>query len=261
MNEQRLDELFREKLAGYFEVPPPEAGKKLNNQLKKQKRNIWIQFVRLAAALALIAISVYVVRSWNDSANNDYIQQATTSTESARNATEEIPQPGTALSEKSGTQKINTPTPKEPGVNTPIKETHVQNSTKPPEHQLPVSEVAQPALALINKPKDVSRDESIGKPLENEQVTDSVTSTSEPLKPSKPSKPKVTITYIKSPARPEPTLALQTPSENKTKGFKRLWRKAQRINYNDISLAGIRGTKDQILAFDRKDKTKESKSN
>lgn len=255
MNEQRLDELFREKLAGYSEVPPPEAGKKLNNQLVKQKRNVWIQLVRVAAALVLIAISVYVVRSWNDTANDDSIQQATTSTESARNATEEIPQPGTPLSEKSGTQKINTLTPKEPGGKTPIKETNVQNSTKPSEHQLPVSELAQPALALINNPKDVSRDESNGEPIENEQVIDSVTSI------SKPSKPKVTITYIKSPAPPEPTLALQTPSENKTKGFKRLWRKAQRINYNDISLAGIRGTKDQILAFDRKDKTKESKSN
>ena len=115
--------------------------------------------------------------------------------------------------------------------------------------------MTKPALALTNEHDDLLKDERIGDSLETEQDSDLEN------KKLKPSKSKVTITYKRSPASPEPTLALQDSSEDKTKGLKKLWRKAQSLRYNDISLAGIRGTKDQILAFDRKDKTKESKSN
>lgn len=251
MNEQRLDEMFREKLAGYSEMPSPEAGRKLSNRLKEQKRGVWIQFARLAAVIALIAVSVYVVQSWNDTAQDEGVPQVMSINKPAKNAGKEMPQPDQALLEKSSTQKINTPDFEEQGVNNLIKESSIINTHKQPERQRPVSEVAEPTLALTDEHKDILKNESIGKSPDTEQVSDPETET------LIPSKPKVTITYIKSPAPPEPTLALQTTPEKKSKGFKRLWRKAQRINYNDISLAGIRAKKDQLLAFNRK----KSKSN
>jgi hypothetical protein len=253
MNEQRFDEIFREKLTGYSEMPSPEAGKKLSKKLKERKRSVWIQFTRLAAALTLIAVSVYVVQSWNDTPSDELAQQTTSSIVPAKNVEEQIPQTPTALSVNPSSQEFSISKTAEPSIEKNSEEPSTNNVT-PPEPQ-PVSVVTTPTLALTNEHDDLLKDERIGDLLETEQDSELET------KNLKPSKPKVTITYKRSPASPEPTLALQDSSEYKTKGLKKLWRKAQNLRYNDISLAGIRGTKDQILAFDRKDKNKESKSN
>ena len=254
MNEQRFDEIFREKLTGYSEMPSPEAGKKLSKQLKERKRSVWIQFTRLAAALTLIAVSVYVVQSWNDTPHDELAQQTTSSTVPAKNVEKQIPQTPTALSVNPSSQEFSISKTEEPSIEKNSEEPSTIKNVNPPEHQ-PVSVVTKPTLALTNEHDDLLKDERVGDSLETEQASDLEN------KKLKPSKSKVTITYKRSPASPEPTLALQDSSEHKTKGLKKLWRKAQSLRYNDISLAGIRGTKDQILAFDRKDKTKESKSN
>ena len=255
MNEQRFDEIFREKLTEYSEMPSPEAGKKLSKKLKERKRSVWIQFTRLAAALILIAVSVYVVQSWNDTPHDELAQQTTSSTVPAKNVEEEeIPQTPTALSVNPSLQEFSISKTEEPSIEKNSEEPRTNINVTPPEPQ-PVSVVTKPTLALNYEHDDPLKDEGIGDSLETEQDLDLET------KNLKPSKSKVTITYKRSPASPEPTLALQDSSVQKTKGLKKLWRKAQSLRYNDISLAGIRGTKDQILAFDRKDKNKESKSN
>ena len=254
MNEQRFDKIFREKLTGYSEMPSPEAGKKLSKKLKERKRSVWIQFTRLAAALTLIAVSVYVVQSWNDTPHDELAQQTTSSTVPAKNAEEQIQQTPTALSVNPSSQEFSISKTEETSIEKNSEEPSTNKNVKNPEHQ-PVSVVTKPTLALTNEHDDLLEDERMGDSLETEQDSDLET-----IK-IKPSKSKVTITYKRSPASPEPTLALQDSSEHKTKGLKKLWRKAQSFRYNDISLAGIRGAKDQILAVDRKDKNKESKSN
>ena len=67
-----------------------------------------------------------------------------------------------------------------------------------------------------------------------------------------PVRPKVTITYKKSPEPPEPMLAFQAQPKKKSRVLKKLWVKAQTINFTEISLASIRGSKDEILAIDKK---------
>jgi len=267
MNEQRFDELFRDKLENYSEMPSPEAFTKLDSKLNERKRGAWLNFAKLAAALIIVAVSVYIVRSWDNAPPTQITEQTTYHN----------------LEQSSGDLKENLQTPSAfPEANDPDKfyETIDQESAdvskKPikaksekansqfevlepknaPEQKTKnqskaVQDISSPALALAKESPEL---------LDIEQLEPSDQQNLSETESVKIPRPKVTITYKKSPAPPEPTLALEAQSNQQPKGLKKVWRKAV-SNYGEISLAGIRGTKDQLLAFERKNKTKESKSN
>lgn len=243
MNEQRFDEMFKEKLANYSEMPSPEAGKKLSVKQYERKRNTWVQFARLAAVIALIAVSVYAVSNWNDNTQDETATQIVAKKPvNTGHSTNEIPQVATPSSEKPDRQKPDTSIPEDPVVSNPHPDKVAQKNTVIP----PSAEASD----TLNKENSEGASEI-------QQDKDHVLDLTVPSQP----RPQVTITYKKSPNPPEPMLVIQSQGETRSRMLKKLWVKAQSINFNEVSLASIRGTKDELLAIDRKSKTKESKSN
>jgi len=232
-------------------MPSSVVGKKLDAKLKEKNRGVWIKFIRLAAALILVAVSVYVVRSWNHVPLEESTFQVVNDAEPTKNEAIPIPHNSTDLSEEPNLPLVNATEPIEPIEDMPVKQ-EVQTSSKPSKHE-PLKIVPGPTLAVTDQTDGIIEEKETNEPPES--------LTTQEIEDLNASRPKVTITYKRSPASPERTLTQHDPSDKKTKGLKKLWRKAQSFHNNDLSLAGIRGTKDEILAFDKKEKTKESKSN
>ena len=261
MNEQRLDELFRDKLENYSEIPSPGALNKLNSKLNERKRGAWLNFAKLAAALIVIAVSVYIVQDWDNAQPTPITEQTSyTNPEQGPDNLKE------KLQTTSDQNKLDETTNKNPvAVNRQTGKTKNDEATsqiKVPElkeipeqksenHSKPVQDISAPTLTLAKESPEV---------LDIEQIEATESPQNLSAESVKISRSKVTITYKRSPTPPEPTLALDAQTNEQPKGLKKVWRKAV-SNYGEISLAGIRGTKDQLLAFERKNKTKESKSN
>ena len=73
MNEQKFDELFREKLANFSQAPSAGASSRLNDLLTAKKRRAGWKFARLAAAILLVAVSVYSIHRWTKTADNSNV--------------------------------------------------------------------------------------------------------------------------------------------------------------------------------------------
>ena len=243
MNEQKFDEMFREKLSNYSEMPSLEAGKKLSVKQTQRKHSAWVQFAKLAAAIALIAVSVYALSNWNSNTPDETPTQIVSKMPvTTGHSTNEISQAVTPSSLISDKKKPETSSQEDPVVNNDHLDNVAQKST---------------VIQTIAEIPDILNEENTGGPSEIQQDTDQVLDLTVPSQPT----PKVTITYKKSPDPPETMLAIQSQGETRSRMLKKLWAKAQSINFNEVSLASIRGTKDELLAIDRKSKTKESKSN
>jgi hypothetical protein len=224
-------------------MPSLEAGKKLSVKQAQRKHSAWVQFAKLAAVIALIAVSVYAVNNWNNNTPDETPTQIVSKKPvTTGHSTNELSQATTPSSLISNKKKPETSSQEDPEVNNDHLDKVAQKST-----------VIQTTAEI----PDILNEENTGGLSEIQQDTDQVLDLTVPSQP----RPKVTITYKKSSDPPEPTLAIQSQGETRSRMLKKLWTKAQNINFNEVSLASIRGTKDELLAIDRKSKPKESKSN
>ena len=232
MNEQNFDRLFKDKLAGHLQSPPGELASKLEAKLDQHRRSAWIQFARVAAAFTLIAASVYLLNILNSQPSNQI-------------ATHNVV-PVTPI-----------PPVKEKPVKTPDEEDRnmILNELTVAPAATSIADLPLENLVVSNTPKP-QKPENIEPPVPEEtEVTNEIHT-------DKPERPKITITYKrsakKSEPQNEPMPALQPQTEKKSRQRKKIWRRAKMVDY---TLAGIRATKDQLLAINRKDKNKGTKPN
>ncbi len=243
MKEQDFDRLFRDNLAGYQQTPPSALSEKLEQKLKNRRRGAWLQFSRLAAVLVVIAICVYLVSIWRAGQLAEPISpiahnqpQAISPIEDKQLVPETIELPAPVIESqptlevKPEVSKRETPQPKE--SNSLEKNKTTTHSPSEPEAQMqPVNDAIELTEANGN--------------VEQEAVK----------------RGKVTITYKKATPPPPTQMALKEQPEKKAKGLNRLWKRAQKVDYQNISLAAIRATKDELLAINKKDKNKQTKPN
>ena len=226
MNEQNIDKLFRETLAGHQQDPPAELLEKLDIGLVQRRRSAWIQFARVAAALGVIAVSVYL------------LTDLSSSSESPGTITTKIQPSGDLV-------PLVQPAPLESSLEEPT----VIADRIAPSVQVPANENTLPVD--IAKP-----DQPVPQTDEALVAADKVT--------EKPQRSKITITYKKADKKTEvpetSTLAKATPKQQKSKKKNKFWRKAKMVDPS-FTLAGLRATKDQLLAINKREKNKESKPN
>ncbi len=269
MNNRGLDGLFRKRLEGYQEKPSDAAWEKLDNRLKSRKNKVWWQFAKVAAVLTLIACSVYLFNLWSQTGvSNQAISEITPENNEEKQPApqqieELVAESATPISnnEKKIEKQSEKATPvenKQAPIATPSSPTTEEDHVSPSkETQIELMQASQTKILAdksynqdyIPKEQPPQNDPEI--PAQEQEDINTL---------ADPVKTKITITYKKSPAPPEPTLALIDEPVEKTRGVKRLWRKAQNIRNTDLSLARLRAAKDQLLVFDKKSKAKE-KSN
>jgi hypothetical protein len=251
MNEQKFDELFREKLANFSQAPSTGASNQLNDLLAIRKRRAGWKFARLAAAILLVAVSVYSIHRWTKTAADDGVAAIAEIVDDSPSP--KRPQTQTRAPEVA--DKVEATTNSSP-VQVPDRESSVaSNGSNKPQPANTANDAVKPqpsplAAAKTVAPEPSSEDmstiiseEATAPSLETEAVT--------------PKRQKVTITYKKSAAPPDPTLAMTPEPQQKNSGrLKRIWKN---LNPGDISLAGFRATKDQILVINKR--AKDSKSN
>lgn len=249
MKEQSFDKLFRDKLTGFTLTPPQGAGEQLNARLNQHQYRVWLKFSRVAAALVLLAVCVYLIN----------------------NKTEQL--------EEIIAQEINDGMVKSPVEDPTTGKTPINTESVPPlvsdrkTDILEVKDEKTPAdKKVISQPQDELQ---LDKEQPIELFAEEPTVVAEPKLPvafaekvatedtetAEPKRSKVTITYIRSDPAPDQELAMQDQGNQKPSGLKKLWKKAQMVDYQSFSLAGIRATKDELLAINKKDKTKETNPN
>ena len=224
MNEQNFDRLFKEKLTGHLQSPPVELVEKLEAKLAQRRRSAWMQFARVAAVFALLAVSVYLLNHLNTPNSS---QVATHEKVADEQPSEQRPQ----------YQAIDIIEP------APIKSSLTGQSVENPTRIASVApKTAEPERKLE---KEVESDK--------EKVM------------QEPERHKVIITYKRTAQKPvpteEPALVMEEQPKKKSKKGKKFWRKAKMVDYQSFTLAGIRSTKDQLFAINKKDKTKGTKPN
>lgn len=243
MNEQQFDKLFQNKLVDYSQMPSEEALRKLDTSFNRRHRGVWLQFSKVAATLLILAVSIYLIGNWNHQTEE---KVAIISKEDISNST--TPTPMAADSVKTGIKSdITTPgklDPK-PSGSTLISNNEVKPDPGPPEKS-PASEFNEKTNAMENSL-------AVDLPVKIKQPDQSTTPKEEPAGQ------KVTITYKRSSPSSSPELASKEQDPQESKGLKGLWRKAVQVDQYNISLAGIRATKDELLAINRRGKNKETK--
>lgn len=240
MKEQSFDKLFRDKLTGFTLTPPQGAGEQLNARLNQHQYRVWLKFSRVAAALVLLAVCVYLIN----------------------NKTEQ--------SEEIIAQEINDPTTGKTPINTesvpPLVSDRKTDIIEVKDEKTPADKkvISQPQDELQldkEQPIELFAEEPtvVAEPKLPEAFAEKVAT--EDTETAEPKRSKVTITYIRSDPAPAQELAMQDQVNQKPSGLKKLWKKAQMVDYQSFSLAGIRATKDELLAINKKDKTKETNPN
>ncbi|MDH3710893.1 MAG: hypothetical protein OER04_13445 [Cyclobacteriaceae bacterium] len=277
MNDRGLDGLFKERLEGYQKKPSEAAWGKLEGNLKSHKKVAWWKFVRVAAVVALIASSIYIFNIW---INNHPEQPALTNTQDIPSKTDtersvhtetpaqdqELISESPVIDEQSGNEELSRS--EATGEATPAK-TEQREALEENNHE------NAPNLGIIQTPQTrVLANETL---LEDSELNqeDQHVETVETLATNQDEEPSntneieeeqksrtITITYKKSPAPPEPTLALVKDPQEKTSRAKKVLQRAQEIKKGELGgLARIRAAKDQLLVFNKKSKEKELKSN
>jgi hypothetical protein len=226
MNEQNIDKLFRETLAGHQQAPPAELLEKLEIGLVRQRRSAWFQFARVAAALVVIAVSVYLLTNLGSSS--------------------ESPREITTKNQPSGDLvPLVQPAP----IESTLEEPPVIADRIVPSVQLAAKETTLPV--------------EVAEPDQPAPQTDKAVFAADEVR-EKPQRFKITITYKKADQitkAPEPsTLAKAPPKQQKSKKKNKFWHKAKMVDPS-FTLAGLRATKDQLLAINKREKNKESKPN
>jgi hypothetical protein len=247
MNEQKFDKIFRDKLSGYSKEPAAEAFEKLESRFATKNRRARAQFSKLAATLLLVAISVYTVNRWNNESEKRESNISVLEPNNSDDFTSDIARISTPESENIASSRPEVHTV-EPQISEEKEEiptvSLLTSNAKTEKLQEPAGTIDALAQAKESPPALLEA------PMDQEQ-------TIETSGPEQPSTHKVTITYKKSPEPPNPMLALQKEQSNNGRRLKRIWKS---ITPGDISLAGIRATKDQLLAVNKKNKKKEPES-
>jgi hypothetical protein len=242
MNEQQFDKLFQKKLVDYSQMPSEEALKKLDSRINRRHRGVVIQFSKVAATLLILAVSIYLIGNRNQQTEE---KVAVISKEDISNST--TPTPMAADSVKTGTKSdITTPRKLDPK---PSGSTLISNNEVKPD---PGSPEKSPAGEFNEKTNAMENSLAVDLPVKIKQPDQTATLKQEPVRQ------KVTITYKRSLASPNPELASNEQDQRKNKILKGFWKTAVQVDQN-ISLAGIRATKDELLAINRRGKIKETK--
>ncbi|GJM27963.1 MAG: hypothetical protein DHS20C17_05980 [Cyclobacteriaceae bacterium] len=248
MNEQQFDKLFRSKLADHTRIPSETALDKLDKALNQHNRGIWVPVGKVAATLLLIAVSTFMVSKWRYHEGN---------TLPVVSNQELITPVVIDPSSKADTASVNTrkklTITSSKLAQAPAKSAAAVTKRK---HEPETNQEFQ--QSQVEAPHQVTKEMVSDVAVEPEENLQAATEINEP------SRPRVTITYKRSTSIPEPNLALQqqdqeAPKVEKGSGLKGLWRKAARVDYQNISLAGIRATKDELLAINKRSKNKDNK--
>lgn len=264
MNDPGIDKLFKERLQGYGESPPEMVWNNLQNKMEARKRIVWWQLGKVAAALLIIACSLYLFNFWNTSSKESPVSQEIKAKDHNTPADDETTEGFVAQGSQEITPEVTQgPMPAENQIQKKIPANLSESSEESPK-QLPAEPIRQPKVPpnqkMMETPGTSQKKDS--EPLLTESPEPD--NTPEDLSPidQTQDKPRVTITYKRSPSPPEPTLALVTDDEDdKSGGIKWLWQKAQDLKNTELDLGTIRAAKDQLLVFDKKNKDKELKAN
>jgi len=232
MNEQNFDKLFRERLSGFSQAPPPGALEKINHQLKRRHQKAWVKFSRLAAVLTLIAISVYMIGYLSDQKNER---------PTSRIAVKQPEIPAQTAEPSNSHERLGTQG---------IRKLHdLENIDLPRQQQI-----------AVLKTVPFNEEEKAGSQQIEGQTINTIADNQAEI--NKPKRPKVTITYKRGPdPAASEALAVQDQPKSKSESIRKILKTVQIVDYQNLSLAGIRATKDQLLAINKKDKNKETKPN
>ena len=276
MNDRGLDRLFRERLQDFQTAPSGATWNKLETKLASRKKALWWKLIPVAAALALIALSVYVITVWNvdSSVNNlgeisgtstettsensqtSQNQNLTTETEMTSGASEEEPLEAGSQNQGTIAEDLTQDVTKDETENIPQLVTVDQaNNTSPNPAQKEVFVNENPQEESGSALDEISSEPNSQKEPEGKLAEDYQSGQ------ESPNRPKVTITYKKAPSPPEPTLALMDNPEEKSSRAQKIWRKAQALKSAELDLGKLRAAKNQLLVFNKKNKDKQTKSN
>ena len=251
MNEQNIDKLFKEKLANYSKTPSADASNKLNDMFAARKRSIGWKFARFAATILLVAVSLYAVHRWSTTGTVDSPEPIAKTIESPAQQLPEINSP-IATNEEKATNYSSSTDLESPKVTQPNNESITDSGKTSP---IVVNEAPSTAIALNSSEPVKIENKKIAE--EHELTIEAETQTLPSEETPTPVRQKVTITYKKSSNPTDPMLALQPEPKQKNNGrLKKIWKN---LNPGDISLAGLRTTKDQILVINKR--AKDTKSN
>lgn len=218
-----MDKLFKEKLETHTLQPSAQAWEKVESHLsKKNKMVVWL---RVAAVIALLTAVAFVVVNFND-------PQKQIVEEKIKPQQEPAVVPEQKKEEQKQTVKKD-PLPKKKAAPAEVQE--VQEVQEMPKVEEQVAIVEEPAPVIEEVPQQV-KTEKVQKP--------------------------ITLVYslpaIKKEEKPEPTVALDEPKKT---GLERVLEIAKEVKNADNPLGELREAKDDILAFEFKNKDKNKKHN
>ena len=275
MKDHKTDKLFKKKLEAFQKTPSPAAWNQLEKQLEsKKEKGLWF-YLRIAAMLFLIIGAGFLVSQIGDGIEQTGNQVA----EEKTNTTKEV-ELKEVNDDKSNTEKVDTTAkgPKTKQVkdkknsrsidlqNMPqilASKTEENDKKVEPEQNTTTAIDQASTVAIANH--DTKKDSSeileeviLDDSALEETIAMNSTDAIEESKVEEAKLPTIKITYKKSqPALPRVdvvTLAINETtksSEDEVSNdsrFKKMWNKAKDLKNNGISMADIRGAKDDLLA-------------
>lgn len=246
MKDNKIDDLFREKLAGHAKLPSPMAWEKLNNELTKKERTSTFLWWHKAAVIVLVCVSGFLIINVSEFWKSD--QSASTQVEDSKNETKKVALPNDEELKKQMAKKLPVPS------NVPDR--FAENKLEPIEPKATIKiEKGQnkgvlKTLAIIAENTD--------KPLVDEHAVHTAPSGEVAVNDVKKSvsvahkPPPVTIEYRSGKRRKEETLVAgnQSPNESQSFTFKKLVATVKDMKEGEIGLADLRQAKDDLFVLE-----------
>lgn len=222
----RIDELFKNKLANHQVAPSADAWQKVEAGLTK-KNNVWVW--RLAAAFVLFGLlsGAWYLWNTNSEAQPELVQQPNT------------PQKENTVPVQPEEQKQNLVAEVKPKPEQSKKKTTKTNASETKKETQP----EKVEKVKVEEPQVLSQTEVL--------VAENKTETATTRKPIV-----IEFTLEPMPAVTEPPVVLASADDDKS-GLQKILEKARDIKNGDSELGSLRDAKNELFALDfRKDKTK-----
>ncbi len=142
----KLDQLFREKLARHREAPSPQAWEQLHHALAARRRKLWLRRLAVAAAVALLfTVAFSLTRVQNPQKQSEQANGAPLAQSMKKQPFSHEENIAKVEAQAAQPERENTPTEKESEhkkATTPVKHEVPQTVTKPPEQEPALAEAA-----------------------------------------------------------------------------------------------------------------------
>ena len=250
MNDKKIDNLFKEKLAGHAKSPSPLAWEKLNSELTKKEKKVGFLWWQKAAVVFLVCISGFLIFRTEKAVDGDQVASDLVKSETET----EQPDASPHQSELQGNLQVQ-------------KSVKPETETIPSDKIKPIEPRGEKKLAT--KAPDTERSLFLESPVysqhvamhrekDQEEHSDQMNAEESDDKKehveAKKTPPPVSIEFRSGKRKKERTMMAdaekEAAPEDPTFSFKRLVAAVKDVKAGEIGLAEIRQAKDDLFAFD-----------